>query len=414
MFCTGIFADNIAERMYTRDLSEWEYISYFVSWWYNMYFDYPLIVRICLIIILLSSISVTILIISIGLSKVNDYFYKRQYEVLKKRFYNVFCEILTEKSNLSFQDVQSKLRLNMQDIRKRKSKRYMFAMSSLLVRVKADYYSESEYNFNNARMAVMVLGVQDFLERMLMFGSTGQCRRALQVAQFLMLILPESILVRLLNSSNSILSKETRMYYLWLSDSNPFRFFEEDTYQYTWRAWDALEIHYFMTARHKAGKEIPSLTPVINNCDNLKLQASLIREIGYWGNKEDIDNVRQYIGSQKAGLCLAAIECFTVARVTDVEKSLMEIYQSQTERLKLYILRALVIFNTGKALDFFSKAWKDSKVLSIKLNVLIALYMYGEKGKKEIMHIKMHTTNEAELHLFDIVDNFEQIVKIYK
>ena len=100
----------------------------------------------------------------------------------------------------------------MQDLRKRKRKRYMFALCMLLVNVKNDFYSEAMYNFNNVRMIVVVLGVQDFLEKMLMFGTLTQRKNAIQISQFLMLIMSESILVRLLRSSNKILSKEIRMY----------------------------------------------------------------------------------------------------------------------------------------------------------------------------------------------------------
>ena len=386
--CLPILSNSIADRMYTRDLSEWEYLSFFFSWWYNTYFDYPVVVRICLLLILCSSISVTIFIIAIAFSKINDYFYRKLFVTVYRRFYEPFCNILKCEENLTFQQVQERLNLNMSDFRKRKNKRYMFVVCSVLVHVKNDYYTQIEFNFNNMRMAVLVLGVQDFLERILMFGSVNQCRRALQIAQFLMLILPESILVRLLNSNNKVLSKETRMYYLWLSDSNPFRFFEDDNYKYTWRAWDALEIHFFMTSRHKAGKEIPSLTPVISNCADTRLQASLIREVGYWGNEEDISNMKQYLTSNKFQLCLAAVECFTVARVTSVEPILMDIYQSQSEKLKLYILRAIVLFKTGNAINFLVKAWYDSKVLSVKLNVLLALKMYGEHGEYEIKRLE--------------------------
>lgn len=403
----AIYADNIAERMYTRDLSEWQYLTIFLTWWYDNYFDYPVIVRICIFVILLSSTSVTCVMLLIAYNKANGYFFQKQYNALHERFYTVLSELFKEKRNLSFQEVQQRLDLKMQDLRKRKRKRYMFALCMLLVNVKNDFYSEAMYNFNNVRMIVVVLGVQDFLEKMLMFGTLTQRKNAIQISQFLMLIMSESILVRLLRSSNKILSKEIRMYYLWLSDSKPFRFFEEESYYYTWCPWDALSIHFLLTARHKAGKEIPSLTPVINNCANLQLQTTLIKEIGYWGNKDDIENIKQYLDNSKPKRCLAAVECLTSAHVSAAEDKLMEIYQFQTEKVKLYILRALVLFNTGRALDFFVKAWNDSKVLSVKLNVLIALQTYGENGRKELKHLRMHVKSDAEQHLFDVIESFK-------
>lgn len=72
----AIYADNIAERMYTRDLSEWQYLTIFLTWWYDNYFDYPVIVRICIFVILLSSTSVTCIMLLIAYNKVNGYFFK--------------------------------------------------------------------------------------------------------------------------------------------------------------------------------------------------------------------------------------------------------------------------------------------------------------------------------------------------
>lgn len=282
------------DRMRTRDFSPIDYMGYVLTMWYNGFFNYPFVVRVSIFMILICCISMVFFTISISVNKHFEGRRNRIYNRYYKRFYDIFCEITLNKDKLTRNEIDERIGLTTRDIARRKKPKYMFALCMLLVQVKSDYYNE--YNYRNVRTLCNALAIEEFMERMLVFGSRTNRRRALQISQFMMIDLPESVLVRLLNSVNQVIRKETRMYYLWLSDYNPFRFFmESELHNYEWREWDALEIHFLMRARHIANKEMPSLPPIIAECENEKLQACLIREVGYWGTAEDMDNMKKYL-----------------------------------------------------------------------------------------------------------------------
>lgn len=403
-------ADSILDRMRTRQFSNFDYGTYLITMWYNDYFNYPFVIRVSIITILLCCISMTGFMVSVAINKMSEHNRLKEYHNLYKRFYNLFADIMTDKREIPFSEINERLELTPADIKQRKNSKSMFVGCQLLIQVKADHFNE--YNYENVRSLCHALGVHAFLERMLVFGSRTQRRRALQTAQFLMVNLPESVLVRLLNSVSPVLRKETRMYYLWLSDYNPFRFFQElSGARYEWHEWDGLEIHFLMSARFAAHKEMPSLPPVIAECENERLQACLIREVGFWGTPEDVDNMKKYLGYKSPVIRQAAIECLIQARATTSEPMLMAAYAHQSEHLRLYILRALVLFKTGKAIPFFLKAYKESKVQSTKLNILMALSMYNEQSKAEFKRLEAECSIPEDQSLFAQVRVFDDYIK---
>ena len=407
--CQQTFADSIMDRMRTRDFTNADYMGYLLTKWYNGFFEYPFVVKFSFAIVLLCCISITIFSISLYVNKVYEGRRNRKYQRLYNRFYDIFSEIIVSEALIPRKEIEQRINLSTKDLKKRKSATSMFIGCRLLVQIKADYYNE--YNYKNLHSLCACLGVQEFLERMLVFGSRSKQRQAMHVAQFLMIDLPESVLVRLLNSTNGVLRKETRMYYLWLSDYNPFRFFRDsEMYNYEWREWDALEVHFLMRSRNKAGKEMPSLPPVIIDCDNEKLQACLIREVGFWGTPEDIDNMKKYLAHKNSVIRQAAIECFVEAHATSVEPMLMNIYANQSETMRKHILRALVLFNTGKAIPFFTRSYEESKVQATKLYIIMSLSMYGEAGVAEFERLES-IANDEDHFLFQQVRAFDRHTK---
>lgn len=408
--CPQVFADSIMDRMRTRDFSSIDYMGYVLTMWYNGFFNYPFVVRVSIFMILICCISMVFFTISISVNKHFEGRRNRIYNRYYKRFYDIFCEITLNKDKLTRNEIDEHIALTTRDIARRKKPKYMFALCMLLVQVKSDYYNE--YNYRNVRTLCDALAIEEFMERMLVFGSRTNRRRALQISQFMMIDLPESVLVRLLNSVNQVIRKETRMYYLWLSDYNPFRFFmESELRNYEWREWDALEIHFLMRARHIANKEMPSLPPIIAECENEKLQACLIREVGYWGTAEDIDNMKKYLAHKSQVVRQATIECIIKAHLVSAEPLLMAAYAHQNEHLRLFILRALVSFNTGRAVPFFLKAWSESKVQSTKLNIIMSLSVYGDKGMEEFERLERECTDKDDSFLFKQVRVFDSYIK---
>ena len=68
-------------------------------------------------------------------------------------------------------------------------------------------------------------------------------------------------------------------------------------------------------------------------------------------------------------------------------------------------------FNTGRAIPFFLKAWSESKVQSTKLNIIMSLSLYGEKGMEEFERLEKECTDKDDSILFKQVRVFDSYIK---
>lgn len=57
------------------------------------------------------------------------------------------------------------------------------------------------------------------------------------------------------------------------------------------------------------------------------------------------------------------------------------------------------------------KAWSESKVQSTKLNIIMSLSLYGEKGMEEFEHLERECTDKDDSFLFKQVRVFDSYIK---
>ena len=58
MGCLTVSAESILDRMRTRDIANWQYIDYYLHIFVTQYENYPFVVRTCIVILLVSCISI--------------------------------------------------------------------------------------------------------------------------------------------------------------------------------------------------------------------------------------------------------------------------------------------------------------------------------------------------------------------
>lgn len=408
MGCLTVSSESILDRMRTRDIANWQYIDYYLHIFSTQYENYPFVVRTCIVILLVSCISIfcfTILLIS---QKVKDNRNNWYYNSLYNRYYTKLVDISSTQEDLDYQDVAQRLGVTEKQRQRLRKGARIFMLGRLLMQVKSEYYET--YNQANIQQIVRAFGLTEHMEHVFTFGSMAKRLRAMQLAQFLMIDVPESILVRLLNSSSSTLRKEVRMYYLWLCDYDPFRFFEDTSYDYEYRPWDNLEIHHLLRARQRAGKEMPALLPVVTVCRDERLKACLIREVGFWGKPDEIEGMERYFDSNNMAIRMAAIDCMGIARSARAEHRLVEMYPAQPKRVQLHTLEAVMQIDSGNAVGFLVRAWTDCTVMSVKLNLLLCLWHYSDLGREEFARLE-HRATGADLLLFGQVRAFTGIYK---
>lgn len=140
MGCLIISAESILDRMRTRDISNWQYIDYYLHIFSTQYENYPFVVRTCIIILLVSCISILCFTILLIFQKVKDNRNNWYYNSLYNRYYTKVVDILSAQENLDYQDVAKRLGVT-EKLRQRLCKgSRMYVLGRLLMQVKSEYY----------------------------------------------------------------------------------------------------------------------------------------------------------------------------------------------------------------------------------------------------------------------------------
>ena len=386
------------------ELSGLQYYSYYLSTWATAYTNYPFVVKVSVSILMLCAFSIGFLTFSLLRNKYLDQKHEHFYKKIKKKYYDKIYEVANEKEDLKIEDVTNRIDLSPEEKKKLKGWKMIY-IGKLFIEVKSAIYNS--YNYHNIQMLVRVFGLQEFIENTLTFGSKAYRVQAMRMSQFLMVNVPESILVRLLDLRANTLHKEVRMYYLWLSDYSPFRFFTDKNINYEYRPWDALEIHHLLKARKNAHKEMPSLLPIVSLCNDKQLKACLIREVAYWGTNDEVIKMTKYITDKETFYREAAIQCMGIAKCLKAEKILEDAYPQQSEELKVMTITALQQIHSGQAIPFLSKAYSDSTVTSTKFAILMCLWKYSDDSR-EVFYCLEKTAEGDDILIFEEVKAFER------
>ena len=386
------------------ELSGLQYYSYYLSTWATAYTNYPFVVKVSVSILMVCAFSIGFLTFSLLRDKYLNQKHEHFYKKIKKKYYDKIYEIANEKEDLKIEDVTNRIDLSPEEKKKWKGWKMIY-VGKLFIEVKSAIYNS--YNYHNIQMLVRVFGLQEFIENTLTFGSKAYRVQAMRMSQFLMVNVPESILVRLLDLRANTLHKEVRMYYLWLSDYSPFRFFTDKNINYEYRPWDALEIHHLLKARKNAHKEMPSLLPIVSLCNDKQLKACLIREVAYWGTNDEVIKMTKYITGKETSYREAAIQCMGIAKCLKAEKILEDAYPQQSEELKVMTITALQQIHSGQAIPFLSKAYSDSTVTSTKFAILMCLWKYSDDSR-EVFYCLEKAAEGDDVLVFEEVKAFER------
>lgn len=394
--CSMPLIANINSRMFNYRFTGMEYIGYYLTQWMDSYMSYPFVVKASVAVLALSIFMVVVLSLALMYDKFNNARKERFYESLHQRYFDTLLAIFADKRNYTDDEV-----LHLTQFKDEGWKGWrMYYVGRLLVEVKSQVYDD--YNFNNVEATVRVFGLHGFVENQMTFGSFNDRVKSMQLSQFLMIDIAESILVRLLNSPSHVLRKEVRMYYLWLSDYDPFRFFTDPNVDYEYRPWDSLEVHHLLRARRMSHKEIPSLVPVVSSCPDMKLKSCLIREVAYWGRYEDIVKIRDYITDPEPYYRRAAIQCMGIAKFEFGEQPLEHAYSQQSEELKQETLYAILRIRSGKALPFYVGAYGEAGAATTKFAILMCMWWYNAESR-ETFEILESSASDNDLLLFQEV-----------
>lgn len=371
------------------------YNGYQFTSWYN---EFPLVVRISYMIVVSSILVWIFTIIKIFVDQWFDYRKERIFNALYKKYHGVQQEILYEQRNMTIREIREKMGLP-----------ETYATSTqqeidfwLKLYVKDYVYRTRRINRFNEAMMLRVLHIREYMEHVLLDGSTKNRINVMETARYLNIQMNGGLVARLINDKNEDLKREARLFYMFNTYDEPFEIINREV---TFTLWDQMEIHLMTMKAMEQGKPVPSFFSQIENNHNPVNKAFLIQEAGYFGLEENIRYLMKYLNSTDERIFRAAVKCFTERAYEPAVENIKANYRRWTPHTRRLILRSLLKIHEGNNMeDFFVWAYSVSPDFKTKRVVLRCLWEYSLKGKKAVVTLRRQAPTK-ELILFHHIQN---------
>lgn len=353
-----------------------DYLDYYFYWFYYRFIEYPLIIRICMFVVISCIIAYFFLLFHIiyGIYKRKQE--KKKYMKAYDRYYKKMENISLDKNHLTDEEIADILEY---DERKRPKPGDLRIITQLLTEIKID--QEEKINDLNFQGIENVFQVTRFFERELQFGSNRTKIRTLKLIQSINGYASEAVLVRFLYHRKLELRNSARYAYMWLSQGNPFRFFDEDI-SMKLRQWDMMELHAILEHRRKVGHTIPNFIKWVNTSAEEEVKIFFINEIRLYNEVESCPALAKQLNTRSWNIRRESIRALGALKYDEVESKLIEMYKTQPEDIKQGIIEAIMQMHTENATAFFLDAYDEADNWNTRKALLKALYGYGSSGRK--------------------------------
>lgn len=353
-----------------------DYIEYYFYWIYYKFIGYPLIIRICSIAVMFCVILYLFLMIHIIYGIFKRRKEKRKYNKAFDKYYEEMKAISLDDAPLSEEEIAQRLKY---DTKKRPKPNELRIVTQLLTELKSAH--EDEINELNYQTIQTVFQITRFLERELQFGRKRAKIQALKLIQSINGYASEAVLVRFLYHREMELRNSARYTYMWLSQGNPFRFFDEDIGMKL-RQWDMMELHAILEHRKSVGYNTPSFIKWVNTSAEENVKIFFINEIRLYNETDSAPILARQLNARSAEIRGEAIKTLGKLKYKEIEPKLIEMYHLQPEEVKRNIILAIADLKTNKSLGFLHDAYNDADNWATKRVILKALYEYSAMGRK--------------------------------
>lgn len=353
-----------------------DYIEYYFYWIYYKFIGYPFIIRICSIAVIFCVILYLFLMIHIIYGIFKRRKEKRKHKKAFDKYYKEMKAISLDDTPISEEEIAQRMKY---DTKKRPKPNELRIVTQLLTELKSAH--EDEINELNYQTIQTVFQITRFLERELQFGRKRAKIQALKLIQSINGYASEAVLVRFLYHREMELRNSARYTYMWLSQGNPFRFFDEDIGMKL-RQWDMMELHAILEHRKSVGYNTPSFIKWVNTSAEENVKIFFINEIRLYNETDSAPILAKQLNARSAEIRGEAIKTLGKLKYKEIEPKLIEMYHVQPEEVKRNIILAIADLKTNKALGFLHNAYGDADNWATKRVILKALYEYSAMGRK--------------------------------
>lgn len=386
------------------------YIEYYWYFLYSLYYDfleYPLMVRVCSVILTL--LFLIIPTSCIGLVVRNHLIQRRQkkLEQARKMYLETFRKILTDENDLSAERVREMISEKRGKHAEAKFTNDELNLLTQILKEKVQEYNRKKVNRNNYQQILTVLNVAGWLEDTIEKKGVKRCIAAFNLAQVLDCPLRGSVSARFAYHKDLHLRKVARITYMLTNKEDPYLYVEGNP-DYVYMDSDGPILHDILMYRNDNGLMMPNFMDWIKlDQPTNKLRLFSITEILYFKKEEEYDELYAYMHETKDPIVKGnAIRVLGQIGYRKMENDLYDIFNSAQGFLRVSIIAALrdLEVRGAEVVDFFKNAYAKARRENEAMTVLDALYNCGAEGRLAFSELES-TAPESEKKRFAHIMN---------
>lgn len=376
----------------------WDSLRYYYYYFEHAYAEYAFVVQVSYFMSVFSVVSIFVMfliMLSIWERRSRHKRYRRKYAKYHEPRFEQVLNAPTKLTQAECHDLVQ--RRPTERLKKWQYREQLGLITDIYERLRQEKTTEEVRRvfYCNVRVLIAYLGIDVYMEDLLREGVRADRLYIMQVTQQFHLKVAESTLSRLYDCKIAALRKTVRIYYMWMSREDPFRFLEEG-YDNDFVLIDTLMIHHVFAMRRGAGKPLPPLLPYAESCTDENLRATMICEVGWWSSDEEVHEVKRYFNSSNELCRASAFSTVGQRRYVPLEGELIKAFSQQTEDLRRVVLRSVAAIGSGKAIDFFEKVACQTSSDTTRRCALYCLWHYGPAGKAAFEQLRAADTPERQ------------------
>lgn len=380
------------EHTYTfYELEYIEYLWYFLFSLYYKFLEYPIMIRICSVVIILLLLIIPISYITLFIRNQIILHRKRKLDNIRKKYSETFWEILTDTRELPAEYIREKIAEKRDKKASHKFSGKELNLIAQLLKEKVQNYEEHNLNRHNYQQILTILNIPGWLEDTIEKSNVSKCIKCFQTAQILDCQLRGSISARFAYHKNKHLRHVARATYLLTNRDDPFRYMESDA-GFIYKDSYGPELHDILVYRNDNNMLMPNFIEWIKlDQPTNKFRLFCIDEIEYFNKQEVLKDLYEYMLTINDPLVKGrTIRTLGKMKFTEMENEICSLYANSSGYMRSSILVALreLELRGPKIVNFFKEAYHLARHEKVAMTALNALYCCGDEGKAAFLALE--------------------------
>ncbi len=369
-------------------------IKFYLYYLDSIFVGYPFIIRttVTLVMLLITLYVIAMLKILITERRRNREINRQ--EKISETYKSKLMSVLLTDKDMSYYEVKDIVNPN-DHVFKNWEKEYL---TFLIVEIKEN----PSLNENNYRHILGIFPVTEFWEKKIQVNDIAVNKNALRTLNQIKEGVSVSFFSKKVNSNDSTLRKHVKSEYVKFATNDAFKFLDNN-FDKDFNALDAVRLHDSLKERN-ALRPLPLLTKWIKNSDNEEFQAFIIKEIGYFNQRDAAPFLIQVFKSSNSDLVKCEIaNTLGVLNYEEAITDLSEEYPYNNTVVQEVIIDMMGEIKSKNSFDFLKKIYPETQ--NGETMIKIIKNMYKTDMHKTNTFMKNSTTSDFEKEALAYIRN---------